>query len=250
MSSIEDREAPASKFRLVVFAIFAIAAIAGLASLGVWQIHRLAWKRDLIQRVDQRIHAPAVDAPDAAQWRNLNAANSEYLRVQVQGRFLNDRAALVQAVTERGAGYWLMTPLRSAAGDIVLINRGFVPSGYRVNAAGPGQIDMAVTVTGLLRMSEPGGAFLRRNDAAADRWYSRDVAAIAGSRGLANVAPYFIDAEARDPSPPGAPVGGLTVINFPNNHLQYAITWFILALMVAGGTLLVFRREWRLRAMP
>ncbi len=94
------------------------------------------------------------------------------------------------------------------------------------------------TVTGLLRITEPGGGFLRHNDPAAERWYSRDVQAIAAARGLADVAPYFIDAEraaagARD-GPPG-PGPGLTVLAFPNSHLVYAITWYALALMVAGA---------------
>ena len=91
------------------------------------------------------------------------------------------------------------------------------PASWRPRSPGP------VTVTGLLRMSEPGGAFLRANDPASDRWFSRDVAAIAASRGLDKVAPYFIDAE-RAPGESGLPVAGLTVIAFSNNHLVYALT--------------------------
>ncbi|MDB5653910.1 MAG: Surfeit locus 1 family protein, partial [Tardiphaga sp.] len=93
--------------------------------------------------------------------------------------------------------------------------------------------------TGLLRVSEPKGGFLRSNDPAADRWFSRDVAAIAQKRGLAEVAPYFIDAAAV----PGVavPVGGLTVISLPNNHLVYAITWFVLAAMVGYFAVRLFR---------
>ena len=93
-------------------------------------------------------------------------------------------------------------------------------------------------MTGLLRMSEPGGAFLRVNDPASDRWFSRDVAAIAASRGLDKVAPYFIDAE-RAPGESGLPVAGLTVIAFSNNHLVYALTWGALALMAAAGAIFV-----------
>ena len=77
-------------------------------------------------------------------------------------------------------------------------------------------------------MTEPKGAFLRTNDASADRWFSRDVAAISAKHGLENPAPYFIDADAT-PNPGGFPVGGLTIIAFPNNHLVYALTWFALA---------------------
>jgi surfeit locus 1 family protein len=222
-----------------------------LVSLGVWQVHRLAWKRDLIQRVEQRVHAPPVAAPGREQWWQVDAANSEYLHVVVRGRYRNDRETLVQAVTERGGGFWVLTPLQTVDGYTVLINRGFVPPTHRDPATrAQGQIEGDTTVTGLVRMSETGGAYLRANEPAADRWYSRDVAAIAAARGLSDVAPYFIDADANEALPAEAPAGGLTVIRFNNNHLQYALTWFALAVMVAGGAFLVLRQEWRWRKLP
>jgi surfeit locus 1 family protein len=98
-------------------------------------------------------------------------------------------------------------------------------------------------VTGLLRITEPEGAMLRSNDPAAGRWFSRDVAAIAAARGLTDVAPYFIDADGASGGP-DSPVGGLTVIRFHNNHLVYAITWYSLALMLAGGVVHIIRQEW------
>ena len=122
----------------------------------------------------------------------------------------------------------MLTPLRTADARTILINRGFMAS-RTAPAPPPGR----VTVTGLLRISEPGGGFLRSNDAAADRWYSRDVAAIARRRGVVAL-PYFIDRDATG-NRAGDPVGGLTVIAFPDNHLVYAITWFTLAAMAAAG---------------
>jgi surfeit locus 1 family protein len=98
-----------------------------------------------------------------------------------------------------------------------------------------------VTVTGLLRASEPGGGFLRANDPADGRWYSRDVAAIAEAEGVGPVAPYFIDAGAT-PNPRGLPVGGLTVVSFRNTHLAYALTWFALAALVVVLTIRATRR--------
>lgn len=243
--------APRPLLKLAAIVIAGLAGFATLVSLGVWQVHRLAWKRDLIERVEQRVHAPAVAAPGREQWPGVNVANSEYLHVAVQGRYLHDRETLVQAVTERGGGFWVLTPLRTVEGYTVLINRGFVPPTRRDPATrGEGQIEGLTTVTGLLRISESGGAYLRANEPAADRWYSRDVGAIAAARGLTDVAPYFIDADANEAHGGNAPVGGLTVIKFSNNHLQYALTWFALALMVAGGTFLVLRHEWRSRKLP
>lgn len=199
-------------------------AIAGLIALGTWQVERRAWKLDLIARVDARIHAAPVAAPPAATGADA------YRRVAATGVFLRARDSFVQASTERGAGWWVLTPLRLGNRTVVLINRGFVPS--RTAAPPPAGVR---TVTGLLRLSEPGGGFLRSNDAAADRWYSRDVAAIAARRGLRTL-PYFIDADAAGDAP-GQPVGGLTVIDFPNNHLVYAITWYTLAMMAAAAFL-------------
>ena len=156
----------------------------------------------------------------------------------VRGAWLAGRSALVKAVTEIGGGYWVLTPLARDDGTTVLVNRGFVPADGQGGAAWEPRSPGPVAITGLLRMSEPGGAFLRANDPGADRWFSRDVAAIAASRGLAKVAPYFVDAE-RVPGESGLPVPGLTVIAFSNNHAVYALTWGTLALMAAAGAIVV-----------
>ena len=157
----------------------------------------------------------------------------------------------MQALTERGAGFWVLTPLRTTPdsglnGALVLINRGFVPTERRDRAArAAGEPEGTTTVTGLLRLTEPGGGVLRANDPAADRWYSRDVAAVATARGLdrnpGGVAPYFVDADAT-PNAGGLPVGGLTVVAFRNHHLVYALTWLTLAVMSAGALIYALRR--------
>ncbi|QAY94338.1 Surfeit locus 1 family protein [Methylovirgula ligni] len=220
-------------------------AIAGLTGLGIWQLHRRVWKLDLIARVDGRVHATPIAAPGPADWPAITAAKDEYLRVRVAGRFLNDRETLVQALTDLGEGFWVLTPLRTDEGFTVLVNRGFVPPD-RSAAAQHNEIAGETSLIGLLRISEPKGRFLRPNDPAQNRWYSRDVAAIAAARGLKDVAPYFIDAEAKG-GPNDWPRAGLTVLSFPNNHLVYALTWFSLALMLAGVTLYNVREDWRRR---
>lgn len=227
----------------------------GFCALGVWQLERRAWKLALIDRVEQRIHAPAAPAPARVVWTDAAAANWEYRHVEVTGHFLPDADTVVQAVTELGPGYWLLTPLRTVDGATVLVNRGFVarrPALRReVGPAGAASAGGAVeTVTGLLRLAEPGGAFLRRNDAAADRWFSRDVVAIARARGIEPVAPFFIDADASSgpgASAPDAPVGGLTVVRFRNSHLVYALTWFALAAMTVAAGWQVTRADRRQR---
>ena len=222
-----------SRIRQVVFGLGAGLVCLVLLGLGTWQVERRTWKLDLIARTDARVHAAPVSAPGPAEWPGIGRDDA-YRHVRLSGRFLNDRETLIQAVTDYGAGFWVVTPLRRNDGTVVLINRGFVPGDRKDPASREaGQVSGPVEVTGLLRLTEPGGAFLRSNDPAGNRWYSRDVAAIAAARGLTDVAPYFVDADAA-PNPGGWPIGGLTVVAFPNNHLVYAITWYGLALMLAG----------------
>jgi surfeit locus 1 family protein len=220
-------------------------------------MHRRSWKLALIARVEPRVHAAPVAPPAPEDWPGVDARRDEYLRVRVSGAYLFDRETLVHAATRLGTGYWVLTPLRTADGAVVLINRGFVAPPWRERAdLSGGPAGDEVTVTGLLRMTEPGGGFLRPNAPGAGRWYSRDVAAIAAARGLTRVAPYFIDAEAPprsqaesdgDSGNPQEPVAGMTVIAFHNDHLVYAITWYALALMMAVAALGVALAERRLR---
>ena len=216
--------------------------VSAFVALGIWQVQRRAEKLALIAAVDARLRLPPASAPGPAAWSGITAASDAYRRVSVHGEFLHDRETLVQAATADGPGNWVMTPLRTDAGWLVLVNRGFVPpedQDRRLRQAG--EPEGRVEIVGLLRLPEPGGGFLHANDPAGNRWHSRDVAAIGDARQLHPLAPYFIDAAA---GPVGAhqPVGGLTTVTFPNNHLQYALTWFALAGLAAAGLVRVMRR--------
>jgi len=243
VADIAGRKTFPARFKLVVTGSLALVGVIVLTALGVWQLERRVWKLDLIDQVERRVHAAPEPAPGPSLWPRINAANDAYRRVGVTGHFLGAPQTLVRAVTELGAGYWVLAPFRARDGFTVLINRGFVPA----DAAAQdfrGLTDGEITLTGLLRITEPGGGFLRHNDPAHERWYSRDVGAIVATRGIDAAAPYFIDADA-SANPSALPVGGLTVIAFPNNHLVYALTWFGLAVMLAGWLFYLIRLEWR-----
>ena len=228
----------ANRAKWLLLPALCITGFLSFTALGIWQVERLAWKLDLIARVDQRIHAPPVAVPASDQWSALDPQALEYRHVAAAGSFRHDRETLVNALTERGAGYWVLTPLVTSTGTI-LINRGFVPFDHADRPPrAAGSIDGPVTITGLLRLSEPRGRVLRRNNPAANRWYSRDVGAIAKARGLGTVAPFFIDADAAA-NPGGFPIGGLTVVTFRNAHLVYALTWFALAALSLGGLVII-----------
>lgn len=241
------RRSPLTRALMSVLLLFFFASF---SALGIWQMERLSRKLDLIARVDARVHAEPIAPPAKADWNRISETVHEYLHVRAAGTYDYSKDVLVQASTERGPGYWVMTPLRLTDGTTILVNRGFVPDEKRTTEdRRQGEVVGAVMVAGLLRISEPGGSLLRNNDPAAGRWYSRDVAAILARDGIPDGAPYFVDADAT-PNPGGLPVGGMTIIRFPNNHLVYAITWFGLALMVAGAAIYLWRSESRARREP
>jgi surfeit locus 1 family protein len=242
----DDRAAvPAGRRRGTspILAVLALLLIVLFAGLGTWQVFRLQWKLDLIARVDARVHTAPAPPPPRDRWAGITSTSDEYRRLRLHGTYLYDLTTPVQALTEEGSGYWLLTPLCTADGTIILVNRGFIPAepGARTRytparAQGnpcAGAAGAAVDVVGLLRTSERDGAFTRTNDPVAGRWYTRDVAAIAAARGLSAmpVAPFFVDAAAgqNPPGSPDQPVGGLTVVNFHNSHLVYAFTWYALS---------------------
>jgi surfeit locus 1 family protein len=247
MTLADDQPAPrrAARWGLRILAVLLIVLFSGL---GTWQVQRLQWKLALIERVESRVHSAPGAPPPPVRWGHLTAEADEYRPVRLKGSFLYSLTTPVQAVSDLGAGWWLVTPLCTDDGYVVLVNRGWVPieqggparyAGKRAHnvVAACAQSTGSTEVVGLLRITEPKGGFLRENDPAGNRWYSRDVQAIAKARGLYNVAPYFVDA-AKDQDPAGAPdhpVGGLTVITFHNSHLVYAFTWYLLAIMVAGA---------------
>ena len=226
--------------RVVLFAL-GLLLLAGFVALGAWQLERRRWKLDLIERVEARVAAPPIDAPGPALWPRVDAARFEYRHIAVTGRLRHERETFVQASTARGSGWWSMVPLDTGRGWTVLVNRGFVSDEKRASGTLPKRRNVGpLRVTGLLRLGEGSGTWPRRNDPAADRWYTRDVPAIARARGLARVAPYYIDVGGvLGPGPP--PVSGMGEVRFRNHHLAYALTWFALAALVAGALALLWR---------
>jgi len=226
--------------KVVLTGLLCALGVAILCSLGTWQLERLAWKQGLIDMVGERIEQPAEPLPPESEWPSLTFAGDEYRKVTLTGRF--DHAHEVPAFTSledarfdvSGPGYWILTPLEMPDGATVIVNRGFVPDERRDPATrSDGQVTGEVTVTGLIRMPEAGNLFTPDPDPARAQWYVRDPALIAEAFGLERVAPFFIDADAT-PNPGGLPVGGTTRVAFRNDHLGYALTWFGLALALAG----------------
>jgi surfeit locus 1 family protein len=220
-------------------ALATLAALAVLVALGVWQLERRAWKENLIARITARAYGEAEPIPAAREWPRWSAEGDEYRRVRVTGTFLNEDEVPVHGLLSGGPGrplqgYYLLAPLRLADGAVVIVNRGFVPTELRDPARRPASQPQAdVTVTGLMRAPERHSWFLPENDPARNEWFVRDPAAVAAAKGLDRVAPFLLDADPA-PNPGDWPKGGQTRLAIPNDHLQYALTWFGLALTLAG----------------
>jgi surfeit locus 1 family protein len=181
--------------------------------------------------------------PAPTEWDSLDLAELEYRPVQVTGRFLNDREVFANATLtdpkgrRGGFGFFVMTPFETDSGRIVYVNRGFVPRAFKSADSRPGgQIAGATSVVGALRAPVARAWFVPADDPAKNEWFSRDPQLYAAASGLAveRVAPYYIDARFDPSLPDGLPQGGETIVDFPNNHLGYALTWFGLAAGLAG----------------
>lgn len=208
----------------------AAGVLATLVMLGNWQLHRLAWKTELIETIGERAFGDPVPAPRG----EFDPAAEAYRRVTIAGRFLHDRTRFVKALTELGAGYWVMTPLDDGARK-VWVNRGFVPDDRRAGKDYE-RSDNRVDIVGLIRVTEPDGTLLQDNDPGAGRWYSRDIAALSRETGVDAEPDWFIDADSgsAETAPPW-PRAGLTRLEFRNSHLGYALTWYTMALGLAFG---------------
>ncbi|GAA5096154.1 SURF1 family protein [Bartonella acomydis] len=245
-----------SRFSLFLFSVFCVCCFVLFSALGIWQVQRLNWKTNLITSANQRVHLPPITAPSQNQWAQITFEKDEYRPVTITGKFLTDKNILVTAVTQDTSGYWVLTPLQTADNTLTFINRGFIPMDARhdFQSSKPLQTKAKshpyeaintkqTTIIGLLRMSEKNGFFPRKNNPDKNIWYTRDLPAMAEKLGLSTVAPYFIDAGKKTAPYEALPIAGLTIVHFRNNHLVYAITWFILAAGILGGSLFLLRQK-------
>ncbi|ENN90085.1 SURF1 family protein [Bartonella bovis] len=224
-------------FFSIVFGVLCIGFFLLFSALGIWQIQRLNWKTNLIASVNQRIHLPPIKAPSQNQWKQITFDKDEYRPVTLTGNLLTDKNIFVTALTQNTTGYWVLTPLQTADNTLTFINRGFIPMNARHHfeqeKTSPYPHSSTntekITITGFLRMSERDAIFPQKNNPNQNLWYTRQLSAMAQKLGLSNVAPYFIDATQKIATQGDLPIVGLTVVHFNNNHLSYALTWFILA---------------------
>jgi surfeit locus 1 family protein len=217
---------------MLVPTLWLIPLLAILIGLGTWQIQRLHWKLDLLAKIHTGLTSapiPLHDALPAYDADHISAA--DYRRVKVRGLFENGEEIFFFTTGAEGeAVYHIVTPFLMRDGHTLLVDRGTIPMQMLGSPAWKaGDLDGERTISGIIRKPAPPNWFTPPIDKAKRIVHTRDPQALAKAFGLKNIYPMFLEADAT-PNPGGWPVGGVTVVDLPNNHLQYAITWFALAL--------------------
>lgn len=207
-----------------------------LIVLGTWQVHRLAWKEALLSDIAERRAMPPIGI-DKIGALLASGGDVDYRPVNVTGTFDHAHEQFFFATHDGEAGYFVYTPLKLSGGEYIFVNRGFIPYEKKEAAKrAAGEIAGDVTIVGLARSKlngKPSWA-VPDNDPAKNIFYWKDLDAMTVHAGLpkARVLQFFIDAN-DTPNPGGLPIGGVTQFDFPNNHLQYALTWYGLAATLA-----------------
>ena len=226
------------------FVVLMLALAATCVWLGTWQMQRLAEKEALITAVDERLDAAPIPVPTSEQWSNLDLEALNYQPVSLTGAFRYNQTVTVFTSlasangSASGPGYWVVTPFVLTEGGTVFVNRGFVPEDFQEAAVTDGEGDeVEVTINGLLRPGEAAGFMTPAPDTSNRIEWVRDPVRLAAmvDPALAPVAPFYVDLPAGEPGM--LPQGGETLVEFPNNHLGYAYTWYgfaIVAVVMLG----------------
>ena len=221
-----------------------------MVALGTWQLERREWKEALIAELDRKLSAPPTDVAPRERWPQLNPGQDEFRRVSFAAEFVPGEEALVYSSGSplrpdaTGPGYWVFAPARLPDRSVVVVNRGFVPEGRQDRKTRPEGTPSGTVIVGAMRWPEPRGLFTPQDDPAKGLWFARDPAAMAAAKNWGEVAPFYIDQEA-PPAPGGLPKVGPLKPSLPNNHLQYAVTWYGLALVILISALFYWRARRR-----
>lgn len=216
--------------RMILPLLFGLAGTAVLIALGMWQLQRLAWKEGVLSRIEARLHDAPVALPE-----NPDPEADKYLPVTVSGRFTGPEIDVLASRKQVGAGYRVIAAFKTEPGRLILVDRGFLPVDHRDAR----RETTAATVTGALHWPDETDSYTPPPDRKTGIWFARDVPALAAALGT---EPVLVVAS----SDTGDGIEPLPVdtAGIPNDHLQYAITWFSLAVVWLGMTVLLL---WRIR---
>lgn len=237
-----------SKITAILVLLILSAVFAALITLGLWQMKRLEWKETLLTNIEQRLTSNPISLQELLDLANAGD-DFEYQPVTVTGIFDHAKERHFFATHNGFSGYYVYTPLIGDFG-VIFINRGFVPFDFKEPIhRSEGQVGGSITVQGLARkmLEEKPSSVVPENDPDKNIYYWKDLRSMAQTTGLSFDDPkllkLFVDAdEAQNPG--GFPQGGVTIIDLPNNHLQYAFTWYgLAATLLCIVIIFLFRRK-------
>ena len=210
--------------------LFSVPAFIVLVGLCVWQVQRMHWKEELIAERESRVAAEPVALPAP----NGETGGVEYRRVRLEGIFLHDKEMFLGARSHNGnAGYQVLTPFVLNGGGIVLVNRGWIPVERKPpNSRPEGQVVGTQTLDGIVRLAHGKAWMQPDNEPDRNMWFYVDLPAMAAASAVDLRTDLYVDVGPAE-NPGKYPVGGQTRIELPNDHLQYAITWGLLAVALA-----------------
>jgi cytochrome oxidase assembly protein ShyY1 len=225
---------------------FTLLMVALFVGLGIWQLQRRTEKHGLIAVLTERLAASPQALPPPSQWSALKPASDEFRRVRFAATYTQLADAMVYSSGSAvrgdifGPGTWAFLPARLTDGNTVIVNAGFVPNtmqdrAVEDRAVAPLITHEPVTLTGYLRFPEAAGVLTAAENIAQRLWFTRDHLAMARALGWGEggkqVAPFYIDLEQPVPAS-DVPKPGPLEVHLKDDHLQYAITWFGLAIAV------------------
>ena len=215
--------------------VFTIPALLVLLGLGTWQLDRLAWKTALIDGIQSRMATAPAPLVEVLAEAGDDLGSVQYRRVSLTGAFRHDAETYLAARSMNGnPGYHVVTPFEIAGDGSVLVDRGWVPLERKLpDARAEGQVTGEVTLDGVIRVPRPAKSWLQPdNEPQNNMWFWVDLPTMAAHVGVADAAPVYVEADPAE-NPGGFPIGGQTRVSLPNDHLQYAITWYALAVILA-----------------
>ena len=228
------------------FGAFTLLMVALFVGLGVWQLQRRIEKHALIAALTEQLAAPPQGLPSPSQWNTLKPASDEFRRVRFAATYqpLPDAMVYSSGSAVRGdisgPGTWAFLPARLSDGETVVVNAGFVQNTMQDRDVEDRAVARLithepVTLTGYIRFPEAAGVLTPKENTAKRLWFTRDHLAMARALGWGEgdkpVAPFYIDLE--QPAPvSGVPKPGPLEVHLKDDHMQYAITWFGLAIAV------------------
>lgn len=227
--------------------VITVPMILVMIGLAVWQVERLHWKEALIAERVERTTATAIDLPPAGS----DLTNLEFHRVALTGSYDHAHEFYLAARSQNGnVGYWIATPFKTDTGEIVLVNRGWVPVEKKYpEARKEGQVAGETKLDGIIRLPQTKGFFQPDNEPTKNVWFYVAPAEMVAASGIPMRTDLYLDADPT-PNPGGFPIGGQTRIELPNDHLQYAVTWALLAIALAVVYVIYHLKLERERSKP